>query len=340
MLPPASRLPRKCNFGEGHDGDDTVRWTNDDATVSKMSCADLNYLNDIFVKHFVKRRQKKPPLINRGYFSRVHAFHSLMKQFMRAFKDKPTQIISLGCGFDTTYFQFKDQNCAPTRYIEVDFPEVTSKKSAVIERTPELRGLLDPKEEGQPIFKSGGVVSLGYSLVPGDLRNLAEMEKALHTAGFDPKVPTLILAECVLVYLEASASAALLRYCSQLCDGPAAFVLYEQINPDDAFGRQMCKNLENRGIFLPGLPAYPNLDAQKSRFLSAGWKKVEAADMHTIHHKRLDPVEIQRINKLEIFDEFEEWQLIQSHYCIAHAVQHDSEGLLNEFGLFAKDSPF
>jgi hypothetical protein len=38
--------------------------------------------------------------------------------------------------------------------------------------------------------------------------------------------------------------------------------------------------------------------------------------MSEVYLKKLDPAERSRIEKLEIFDEFEEWDLLQSHYCL------------------------
>jgi tRNA wybutosine-synthesizing protein 4 len=38
--------------------------------------------------------------------------------------------------------------------------------------------------------------------------------------------------------------------------------------------------------------------------------------MSEVYSKRLEQQERQRIEKLEIFDEFEEWQLLQNHYCL------------------------
>jgi len=38
--------------------------------------------------------------------------------------------------------------------------------------------------------------------------------------------------------------------------------------------------------------------------------------MLKVHSGRLDEAERIRVEKLELFDEFEEWDLLQSHYCI------------------------
>jgi len=39
-------------------------------------------------------------------------------------------------------------------------------------------------------------------------------------------------------------------------------------------------------------------------------------NMSEIYAKRLDINERHRIEKLEIFDEFEEWELLSKHYCL------------------------
>jgi tRNA wybutosine-synthesizing protein 4 len=38
--------------------------------------------------------------------------------------------------------------------------------------------------------------------------------------------------------------------------------------------------------------------------------------MLRVHNSFLDDEERRRIEKIEMFDEFEEWELLQSHYCI------------------------
>lgn len=43
--------------------------------------------------------------------------------------------------------------------------------------------------------------------------------------------------------------------------------------------------------------------------------------------RKLDLAALRRIQRLEIFDEFEEWDLIQSHYCIALGIK-DEQGAL------------
>lgn len=168
--------------------------------------------------------------------------------------------------------------------------------------------LLDPKQYG--------VKSSQYCLCPGDLRDPAAMQAALEDHKIDPTVPTYVLFECVLVYMEPEESSALLAHLSSWLQ-QAMVVIYEQIRPDDAFGRQMVSNLLARGAPLRGLPSTPTLVAHEQRLSTCGWPQAWAIDMDTIYSKHLPPEDKKRIERLEMFDEFEEWHMIQEHYCVA-----------------------
>ena len=95
------------------------------------------------------------------------------------------------------------------------------------------------------------------------------------------------------------------------------------ISPDDQFGRMMVENLEQRGCELLGIHAHPTLEAQKKRMedllvaKEGQLAKAESLTMCDIYKSKLDGEgEKARIEKLELFDEFEEWALLQSHYCL------------------------
>ena len=45
------------------------------------------------------------------------------------------------------------------------------------------------------------MVTQPYCLLPADLRDPRQLAAALDAAGLDPEAPTLVLSECVLVYL-------------------------------------------------------------------------------------------------------------------------------------------
>jgi len=48
----------------------------------------------------------------------------------------------------------------------------------------------------------------------------------------------------------------------------------------------------------------------------AGMTEAECYSMSVVYSSKLDSAERHRIEKLEIFDEFEEWEMLQSHYCL------------------------
>jgi tRNA wybutosine-synthesizing protein 4 len=102
------------------------------------------------------------------------------------------------------------------------------------------------------------------------------------------------------------------------------FATYEQIRPFDAFGKIMIENLRRRGCELRGLEAHPTIQAEEDRFKRLGWSNSHALDLNDIYNHVIPKEEIQRIEKLELFDEFEEWHLISAHYCICVSTLNSS----------------
>lgn len=336
--------------------DDVIKGTDDDAIISKLSAVNLGYLDDPFVKHFVKRPSRRPPLINRGSYLRTRSLDTFTEQFIKsdtnqsstttaaplesvitqsASTHSPTttattttpaavagikkQIVSLGCGSDTRYFKFKANGLSVHKYFEIDFPESTAKKAAVIKKNKAFTDII-----GDPDLKLGlggtEIYSKDYCLLSGDLREFTEsIVPKLKAQGFDTSLPTLFLSECVLIYIQPGDSDAIVNWVGTNMDA-SLFVVYEQINPADAFGAMMLRNLRARQIELPGIHAYPSLKSQEERFTSRGWQAAQAVNMNRLHES-LSEQEMKRISSLEIFDEVEEWQLLADHYCVAWAYQ-------------------
>eukprot|EP00850_Spirogloea_muscicola_P009396 SM000052S17788 [mRNA] locus=s52:594894:598379:+ [translate_table: standard] len=349
--------------------DATVQGTNDDATISKLSCVKKGYFKDDFVHHFVRRPARRAPVINRGlkihintcpqmlhiccflmayhlmrdlkagYYARWAAIRNLVEHFLEAQLPAgtehllPKQVISLGAGFDTTFFQLQKEGRAPYKYVEVDVQEVTSRKAFTISSHDDLlQGLgKDPVIHAD----KGELHSSLYHLIPVDLRDLQSLDSALVRAAVDVSLPTLILAECVLIYLEPQSSRNICKWAGEHFT-TAAFVIYEQIRPHDPFGQQMLLNLESRGCPLLGIEDTPDLESKTRRFTTCGWKVAQAHDMDEIY-STLDATDLKRIERLELFDEFEEWHIMQEHYCIAYGF-NDALGLFEDFGFKQKQA--
>lgn len=119
-----------------------------------------------------------------------------------------------------------------------------------------------------------------YHLLGADLRQLREFDAKLQAAELDAAHPTLVIAECVLVYMDETQCNALLRDFSARFN-TVSFISYEQVdactmltnhrklqvNMNDTFGKIMLDNLHTRGIALPGLSACESLESQRDRLL-------------------------------------------------------------------------
>lgn len=86
-----------------------------------------------------------------------------------------------------------------------------------------------------------GLDSPLYTLLPCDLRDLATLTAALQPY-LDPTLPTLLLAECVFVYVPPQDVTNLLNWFSSTFT-QGTCVSYDPFGLDDSFGKVMVRNL-------------------------------------------------------------------------------------------------
>lgn len=160
----------------------------------------------------------------------------------------------------------------------------------------------------------------GLTLLSADLKNVDVLLQAMDESRFDFSVPTLLISECVVVYMDKPSVTAL---CKGLADrfhqeaaAQALWVSYDMVNPDDVFGKVMRRNLRDGGINVPGFTDFPTLEAQGERFTHYGWEGATSITMAAVFRDIISPRDRQRIGRLEIFDELEEWDMIMGHYCL------------------------
>ena len=313
------------------DPDDAVRSTNDDALVSKLSAVNTGYIQDPFATQFLKRsqHQKRSPLLNRGTYLRCTAIDRVVAAFIRRHGD--CQVVSFGAGCDSRFLNLKVAGSNPRLYIEIDFPQITARKAQSLVTKANTKHLIDPKFQ----IGNGGcdLVSSDYVLLGCDLRHFKSsvVHKLVSETSFTASLPTLFISECFLIYLDPQHSIDILTTCaSMLADGcEACFVVYEQIEPNDRFGKVMLDNLASRGIQLKGIQAFPTLQSQIQRFISTGWQNANAITLKQFWYAFVGEDEKMRLDALEPLDEVEEWNLILSHYCLSLA--STSTGSLEDF---------
>ena len=97
--------------------------TSHDAISTKVYAANLNYFEDKYAKVFLKNKRKMFPIINRGTWARVQSYRQTISNFINKF-GHDINILSLGAGFDTTFFWLCEQlgeDFKKICYIEVDY---------------------------------------------------------------------------------------------------------------------------------------------------------------------------------------------------------------------------
>lgn len=315
--------------------------------TSSFACArraavNKGYFEDALLPTFVRNMSgiRRPPLLNRGTWVRVGAIRALVLEFIeqadtlaggvRLGPDGAVacQVVSVGAGSDTLALHLlgSSSHC-PALCLELDLGPVVARKAALMRRAPAVHALLargahaDVHGDEPVRLSSAGVSAPRYCLAECDLRQSGAFAELLASSGLDASLPTLLLSELVLVYMPVEDSAATITAFARRF-AHSAVVLYEQVEPDDAFGAMMLANIEARGCALRSVRDFPTLEAQRQRFLSLGFERAEARTM-------LDAAadasaeQTARADALERLDELEEWRLLLSHYAVVCASRGD-----------------
>lgn len=310
---------RKPFSRKGATDDSAIRQTDNDALQSKYSAFKAGYLHDKYLdlivaglqdQNAVSRdfNQPKLPLINRGTYVRYYSIEQVLECFLQSSSGEK-QIVSLGAGSDSRAFSVLDQHNNVV-YHEIDFPESTRKKVTLIRRSERLVQLI-----GQETFSSDVEIwTSKYYLHAKDLRTLTPGFPPLD--GLAPNIPTLIISECCLCYMDPVQSSNVLKYFSSLIDAALCTVLYEPVPGTDSFGQVMTMNLAKRGVSRSSLKDLPTINAQESRLKAVGFTKSYGASILHIHDRWLTEDDLYRISRLQMLDEREELDLLLGHYAL------------------------
>ncbi|KAF1332395.1 Leucine carboxyl methyltransferase 2-like, partial [Globisporangium splendens] len=243
------------------------------------------------------------------------------------------QIVSLGAGFDTLFFRLMQQSRRSISFIEVDCQGIVDAKKDILLNEATFAELFTP--DGKNVTPDGGASAVAlqcivdahqatYSLVSCDLGDVVRLKASLVAAGVDQSLPTLVIAECVVSYLDPTRGTELLRWLSGWF-ADATAVIYDPFALNDAFGETLQKYFAVKGCELRSLREFQDANDHYRRFLSlAKWETCRIMDMNAIYEGCTDVREKQRLSALEIFDEFADWMLCNAHYAIFLVSNHSS----------------
>ncbi|PAA55107.1 hypothetical protein BOX15_Mlig027371g3 [Macrostomum lignano] len=305
-----------------------VQQTNDDAAASKRHAVRLGYYEDPFITAVSRGGggfagggdASKPPEISRGYWARVVALRAILISLLRDVGCR-CQVVNLGAGSDTTYMclctSWPQADWLPCKWVDADLQDNTSRKVLQVTSNRQLLEAIGG-DEVDIVHNRHELHADPYHIVPADLRDPAAVVSTLRSScGLDADLPTIFLAECVLVYLPVESSEKLL---AQLANQftKSALLHYEQVNLSDRFGEVMLSNFRSRGCDLAGSAACASEDAQRQRLLRAGWPAAAVWTMRRVYAALPQPA-TARVERIEMLDEREGFDQLLEHYCIAYA---------------------
>ncbi|XP_061665910.1 leucine carboxyl methyltransferase 1 isoform X3 [Syngnathoides biaculeatus] len=298
-------------FADTDTSDEAVRATCDDATTCKRYAISKGYWKDPYIQYFVRSvGERKAPEINRGYYGRVKGVNYLLDAFIKK-TECDCQVINLGAGLDTTFWRLKDEDLLPKKYFEVDFSTVVARKIHYIKTKPHLsKPIIETHSTDSLLLDAHSLDSDRYCIIGADLRDIATLDEKVKKFHLNPELPTLLLSECVLVYMTPAQSSSLVHWAADTFH-TAMFINYEQV---------MIENLQRRQCTLAGVEVCRSLDSQKDRFLRSGWEHANALDMVAVY-SMLPQEDVARIERLEFLDEKELLQQLLQHYSICWATK-------------------
>ncbi|GME93126.1 unnamed protein product [Ambrosiozyma monospora] len=140
--------------------------------------------------------------------------------------------------------------------------------------------------------------------------------------------------------MDKPSSNGLLKFLKTYFHKAGSFVIYDPVggDPNANYGEVMRANLAKRGIEMPCLMVYRDVEGVKRRFIDevgfAENGKVGVWDMKWVYHHWVDQDLIGQISRLEFLDELEELDLINLHYVLVVASWGD-DGLEPPFTIIS-----
>ena len=256
-----------------------------------------NYFSDPFILQMVPENEHRPllPLMNRGTFCRYFSINSTVRKILNSVpKTENVNIIIPGSGFDTLYFNLMNEKYTNINVYELDFKKIIEKKTKII------------KNSNLKIDKN-------YNLIACDITDINLLKKTFENLPNKNDL-TIIIFECILVYLDKETTVKIINEFKNIFKN-LIVIEYDLIGANDMFGKEMVQNLKSRNIELRGFYDVPDLDSQIKRLKECDFDFVQFKNLLWVYNSMISKEERRRIDLLEMMDEFEEFNLLQTHAC-------------------------
>ncbi|KAJ4352640.1 tRNA methyltransferase ppm2 [Ascochyta clinopodiicola] len=278
--------------------------TNDSSIVSKR-CVSKIYLSDEpdFYEPFAPKYVRRNPLINRGYWLRMHAIEQIVKRHLEE-----------DTGKKKVRYPLLTEKAT---FVDVDYPQLIEKKRDVVFTKSLLRDAL-LKTRLRSADLPVRVRSSQYMAVGCDLRDLQLLERTLRAELDIPNSSILFVAEVSVTYMPLADANKLIHWANSFDN--SRFCVLEQYlpqGPDHPFAHTMLTHFDKLHASINSVKQYQTLAQQSSRFLDAGWPSLEVAcnlwDLWSDDTFTPPPLR-KKVDMIEPFDEWEEFALFGGHY--------------------------
>ena len=212
--------------------------------------------------------------------------------------------------------------------MDVDYELLMETKRKIVRDTPKMFNLLHPyKADATGNDKSVFMDSEEYAAIGCDLRNTPRLGRLLREVVDIEKCLVLCVAEVSITYMHTAAADALIGWSSTIAPD-VTFCLLEQCSPDqmdNPFTMTMMKHFAKLGTPLRSVMEYPGQHAQCQRFRAAGFTNINYQNLWELwaDPRFLSPSQRVALDHIEPFDEWEEFALFASHYCLV--VAHNAD---------------
>ena len=257
-----------------------------------------NYFNDPFILQMAPENEHRPllPLMNRGTFCRYFSINTTIRKILNSVpKNENINIIIPGSGFDTLYFNLMNEKFTNINVYELDFKKIIDKKTKIIKNSNLLK------------------TEKNYNLIACDITDVNLIKKTFENLSNKNDL-TIIIFECILVYLDKETTVKIINEFKNIFKN-LIIIEYDLIGANDMFGKEMIQNLKTRNIELRGFYDVPDFDSQIKRLKECGFDFVQFKNLLWVYNSMISKDERRRIDLLEMMDEFEEFNLLQTHAC-------------------------